>query len=491
VAFVVTRQDPRYPALRHGHNLRWPAQDADAADRIFICENSADAAETLQKVVTAGLRPTVRSGGHCYEDFVANNPHGAILDVSQLSQTSRDGGTGNFHIGAGAQLWNVYEALYKRYGVTLPGGVCGTVGAGGHISGGGYGAMSRLMGLSSDWLTAVNILTVDNHGKVLPLRATPQDHADLFRACNGAGAGSFGLITDFEFAKLPVAPREVGQANLSFAWEDMTPEKFTAILTTYGRFCETRAQEPDAWGLYGVLDINHKANETFSLSTQFCNQDGTLHDPRPQQELLDALAKWSTLPSQGGKPEISIKRQDWIENVAANAGNPSFQRAKYKSAYMRQAFTPSEAALIYKHLTRDVPGADLKDSTVEIHTYGGAINKPGLAETTGVAQRGSVLKLQFITYWEDPAKDAAQTGWLSDFYQDLYSGPDADPKHAGTPFWNAHYQGCYINYPDVDMLRYEFWPQLYYGEPHYSFLQQVKRKYDPNNIFHHAMSVRV
>jgi FAD/FMN-containing dehydrogenase len=42
------------------------------------------------------------------------------------------------------------------------------------------------------------------------------------------------------------------------------------------------------------------------------------------------------------------------------------------------------------------------------------------------------------------------------------------------------------------MLAYPYWPQLYYGAGDlYPFLQEVKRKYDPNNIFHHAMSIRV
>ncbi len=42
------------------------------------------------------------------------------------------------------------------------------------------------------------------------------------------------------------------------------------------------------------------------------------------------------------------------------------------------------------------------------------------------------------------------------------------------------------------MLAYPYWPQLYYGDQGlYPFLQGVKRRYDPNNIFHHAMSVRL
>ena len=195
MAIVVARQDPRFETLKRGHNLRWPAAEEDAAGRIVFCENASDAAEALQQIVSAGLRPTVRSGAHCYEDFVANNPNGAILDMSFLSGAVRKDGEAFYRIASGTLLWNVYTELYKRYGVTLPGGTCGTVGAGGHISGGGYGLLSRLHGLTCDWLTSVDILTVDSHGKVVPRTVDAQHDPDLFRACRGAGGGNFGVIT--------------------------------------------------------------------------------------------------------------------------------------------------------------------------------------------------------------------------------------------------------------------------------------------------------
>ncbi len=109
---------------------------------------------------------------------------------------------------------------------------------------------------------------------------------------------------------------------------------------------------------------------------------------------------------------------------------------------------------------------------------------------TSVSQRSSVMKLQFMDFWHRPEEDAGHLQWLNDFYTDLYSGPDAEPNHKGTPYFNDRYEGCYINYPDVDMLNYSYWPQLFYGEQLYPFLQSVKRRYDPNNIFHHAMSIR-
>src|ERR1700722_990233 len=79
---TIDRKDPRFDAVKKGHNLRFPASEAEAASRVIICSNGAEAAEALQRIVASGLRPTVRSGGHCYEDFVSNNPNGAIIDLS-------------------------------------------------------------------------------------------------------------------------------------------------------------------------------------------------------------------------------------------------------------------------------------------------------------------------------------------------------------------------------------------------------------------------
>lgn len=101
------------------------------------------------------------------------------------------------------------------------------------------------------------------------------------------------------------------------------------------------------------------------------------------------------------------------------------------------------------------------------------------------------MKLQYQSYWKRAEDDAGRLRWMSDFYTATYSGANVPPAYRGTPFPGDFYEGCYINYPDRDMLAYSFWPQLYYGNKDlYPFLQDVKRRYDPNNVFHHAMSIR-
>ncbi|MEO6909357.1 MAG: BBE domain-containing protein [Edaphobacter sp.] len=503
MAITVTAQDVRFNNLKMGRNGRWPATPAEGFGRIVICESPADAAEALQQVVSAGQRPTIRSGGHCYEDFFANNPNGTLIDMGMLNHAGKLPHDARFRIGPGATLGKAYQDLYKLYNVTIPGGTCASVGAGGHITGGGYGLLSRLHGITSDWISEVDILTVDAKGKVVPLTANSKQYPDLFRACRGGGGGNFGVITDYVFEKLPPAPQEVMISNLSFPWAGMTEEKFAKIMSTFGNYFATRGKDPDTWGLFGVMELNHKTSGRLGISVQFCNPDGTCKDLRVLNEFLDLFGTCDpstevptpTRGTRGGnRPEPvcgphTMTRAEWIDTDGGGGARRREQRGKYKSTYMRKNYTPREIEVFYKHLTRMIPDTNLSRSVVEVDSYGGAINRAELAGQTASFQRSSVIKMQFQTYWTDPKEDAGHLAWMRDFYTELYSGPEVDAGHQGTPFPGENYQGCYINYPDVDMLEYAYWPELYYGEA-YAFLQQVKRKYDPNNIFHHAMSIR-
>jgi FAD/FMN-containing dehydrogenase len=504
----VTSQDPRHETLKRGFNLRWPEAETDAAARIELCESADEAALALQRIVDAGLRPTIRSGGHCYEDFVSNNPGGAILDLSLLNRTNVDR-SGAIHVGVGTQNWNGCLDLYKRHGLTLPGGSCYSVGAGGHICGGGYGLLSRLQGLTVDWLTAVDIVTVDRRGKVVPLTVDAHRHPDLFRACRGGGGGNFGMLTDYIFEKLPSAPREVAIATVAFDWATMTERKFAALLSIYGDYWETRGTLPDTWGMFSLLKLTHRSAGQIVMIVQFCNPDGTCRDLSVLNDFLVRFHDCTPVPAQGPAPGYgpatareagellcsrphTVMRYAWLTATQSLNGSGPNQRGKYKSAYMKRSFTAREAQRIHAHLTKDVAGVDLSQSLLQVDSYGGAINNPALIGRTAVPQRASVMKLQYQTYWTQARDDASHIRWANDFYADVYANPDVpDPAHRGTPYPGERYEGCYINYPDCDMLAHAFWPQLYYGDQGlYALLQQVKRRYDPNNVFHHAMSVR-
>jgi hypothetical protein len=97
-----------------------------------------------------------------------------------------------------------------------------------------------------------------------------------------------------------------------------------------------------------------------------------------------------------------------------------------------------------------------------------------------VAQRSSIMKLQYQTYWAQPEDDEVNLRWINDFFADVYSAT------GGVPVSNRVTDGCFINYCDVDLPA--SWPTLYYKDG-YPALQAVKARWDPRNVFNHAQSI--
>jgi FAD/FMN-containing dehydrogenase len=90
------------------------------------------------------------------------------------------------------------------------------------------------------------------------------------------------------------------------------------------------------------------------------------------------------------------------------------------------------------------------------------------------------MKLQYQTYWTAPEDDEANLAWINGFYASVYAAS------GGVPASNEVTDGCFINYPDVDLPA--SWPALYYKDG-YPALQAVKTRWDPRNVFNHAQSV--
>ena len=151
------------------------------------------------------------------------------------------------------------------------------------------------------------------------------------------------------------------------------------------------------------------------MSVQFCNPDGTCKDLSVLTEYLDRFrdckptsgnpgssSVYGSPPPSAGQPVCigahTMARYDWLLAVEADIGGGGSSRAKYKSAYMKRGFTAEDARCMYKHMTRTMPGVDLRSSMVEIDSYGGAINRKNLVDETAAAQRSSEIKLQYQTY---------------------------------------------------------------------------------------------
>jgi FAD/FMN-containing dehydrogenase len=475
----VGRDDPRYETLRRGFNLRWVGDP----DSIALPGSADQVREIVQSAVDSGRRVTVRSGGHCYEDFAVGNVDGVIVDMAAMAGAYFDEARGAYCVEAGATLWNVIWTLYKLYDKALPTGSCYSVGAGGHISGGGYGLLARKYGLIVDLLDAVEIVTVDCEGRAaVTIAEKDGEAAELLWACQGGGGGNYGIITRFWFRDLPPAPAEAYLVNLAWDWDGMTEDELAEIVGRYGAFLEANSAPGGPFdGLFALLHLNHKtAGGQIVLTAQYVGDE-----PERLIEFADFMSAEGVREPVGQRqsvglnffphPTTAMQRLPWLYATQSLDQSGPNRRGKYKSAYMNRPFPDSQVKAMWRFLTDDL---DNNQALIQVDSYGGAVNAIA-SDATAIPQRSSIMKLQFQAYWVDPADGDKNLAWIRGLYEAMYG--------AAGPVPDGVMDGCYVNYPDVDLVD---WQHLYY-QGNYPRLQQVKADWDPLDVFNHAQSVEL
>ncbi|WP_433722787.1 FAD-binding oxidoreductase [Nocardia sp. CA-129566] len=490
---LIRPDDARYRGLISGSNTRW----VGSPDYIRLVWSTEQVVAALQQAVDDDLRVVVRSGGHCDEDFTANGKVRAVIDISGMDTVHYDSAMGAFAVAAGATLGRVYSTLYKGWGVTLPGGTCPTVGAGGHVAGGGYGALSRLHGLIVDHLYAVEVVVVDADGRARAVVATrePDDpHRDLWWAHTGAGGGNFGIVTRYWFRSpeavgddpaglLPTPPAELIVSDISWSWDELDEAGFTRLVTNFGEWHERHAgPDSDHLSLYSQLKIQHRSAGSFRMSTQI---DAAEPDA---EHTLDAFLAAVGAGTGATYTVNDRSRVPWFYAVHEWFGfvEAAVARWKVKSAYMRRALPAPQLDALYRQLTReDYPHPY---AMVALVSYGGRINAVA-TDATAAAQRDSILKLMYVTLWTDPAEDERHDRWIRECYADVYA------MTGGVPVPGEATDGCFINYADADLADPAHnssgipWHRLYFKD-NYPALQAAKAKWDPREVFAHGLSIR-
>ncbi len=440
--------------------------------------------QAVQQAVDGGLRLTVRSGGHCYEDFSSGNDGGVIVDLSGMTKVWRDAETGWYGIEPGAQLLDVYTTLSQQYGVTIPGGSCHSVGAGGHVTGGGYGLLSRLHGLTVDYLQAVELVHVTKEGRATIVTvsrdSSDADERDLLWGHQGGGGGNFGIVTKLFFGDLPSAPTTAYLYSTSFDWNTLDQAGFRRLLQNYGEFLAENSGVGSPYnGVFPLLALMQKPAGHIGLTAQYVGDE-----PQRLEEFAQAVsAGLQTTARAKVQPGLhhklirqssEIESYDWLQATEQLSGSGPSRRGKYKSAYMIEPFPDEQIDVIYEHLVN--PSNPNPNALLQVDGYGGQVNAMDPA-ATAIPQRSSIMKLQYQTYWTDPADDDANLEWIRSFYTAMYGEQG--------PLPDAIMDGCYVNYPDADL---QAWPALYYKE-NYARLQNVKARWDPLNVFNHRQSI--
>jgi hypothetical protein len=317
-----------------------------------------------------------------------------------------------------------------------------TVGIGGITMGGGFGVLSRSIGLISDNL--VGLKMVDAHGRII--EANKFCNEDLFWASRGGGGGNFGYNTQYAF-QVRRAPKTATVFNIIWPWEQL--EAVFKTWQNWAPFVDSR--------LGCILEIFSKVNG-------LCHAEGIfLGSKKELIQLLEPLTNTGT-PSQ-----IVIETllyPDAIDFLDPDEPIPgrSDQSVKFSSSWGLDLW-PEEPISIMKKFLEEAPGTE---SNFFFINWGGAISKVP-SHKTAFFWRSPLFYTEWTASWEKKSQEAASLASVEKVRQMM----------------KPYVTGSYVNVPDQNI---ENFGKAYYGS-NFSRLREVKAKYDPENLFRFPQSI--
>jgi aclacinomycin oxidase len=399
---------------------------------------------------------------------------------------------------AGVTVGATFRALFEQWGTVIPLGEYPAIGMGGHVVGGAFGFLCRQLGLAADYLYAVEVVIVDERGRaraVVATRERSDPNRELWWAHTGGGGGNFGIVTKYWFRSLdaagddpvrllPRAPESMTTFKAEWSWKDIDEGSFARLMVSHGRWSEANsdAASPNAT-LWTLLEAHRRQFGKIVIRGVSSSADAE----RQVRDYLVALGSGGVAPTT---PEFAT--MPWLDFALDPfpdlfAMPPGGVCSKVKDALLKRRLTDRQIAVAYRYLTSG--DYDVMGGMLGLATYGGRVNTVA-PDATASPERGAIFDMACNTGWLDPRDEAANLGWARDFYRDLFAGT------GGVPVPGEAYGGSLINHPDTDVRDPALntsgvpWHTLYY-QANYSRLQGVKARWDPRNVFRHALSVQL
>lgn len=183
-----------------GARMPWNVAVDQRPAAVAVPRDVADVVDVVRGAAAAGLRVAPQGSGHGAAALAERGLDDVVLvRTARLASVSVDPATRTARVEGGALWQDVVDAV-APYGLAALHGSSPDVAVIGYSLGGGLGWYGRKLGLATNSLTAVELVTAD--GSLV--RADTEHHADLFWALRGGG-GSFGVVTAVEFRLYPIA----------------------------------------------------------------------------------------------------------------------------------------------------------------------------------------------------------------------------------------------------------------------------------------------
>ena len=427
---VLLPQDRGYDEARAVHNGLIDRRPAV----IVRSRTTGDVVAALAFARRAGLEVSVRGGGHNVAGRAVTDG-GVMISLADMTAVTVDPDRRTVTAQGGATWAELNEAA-GAHGLAVTGGAVSTTGIAGLTLGGGLGWLMAKHGLAADNLLAAQLVTAA--GEVLDVDAAT--HPDLFWGLRGGG-GNFGVVTSLTYRL-----HELGMVTGGLIAHPL--EAAPELLRFYR---DAVADAPDDLTVFaGLVHAPDGSGAKLAALVVFHAGDADA----AERDLAPFTAFGSPLVAEVGRmpyPVMNTLLDGGFPDGAHNYWLSSFTRglpdALIDTAVERFASTPSSmTSILFEH-------------------FHGAVTRVGPTETA-VPHREPGWNLLIPSVWTDPADSDANVRWTRETHEALR-------PHLSTRRW--------LNYLGDDQG--DDAVRAAYG-PNYQRLREIKRRYDPGNVFH-------
>jgi len=440
---ILAADDPGYAEARQ----IWNAMIDRRPAVIVQCALADDVPPVIGSARENNLEISVRGAGH----NIAGNAlceNGITIDFSRMRKVRVDAGKKRAYVEPGATLADLDLAI-QAHGLATPVGINSTTGIAGLTLGGGFGWLTRKYGMTIDNLISVDLITAE--GK--KLRVSETDNADLFWAVRGGG-GNFGVVTQFEFRLFPVGP-EIVAGLIVFPFNQAKQ-----VLTRYRRFVDSAPEDLNVWA------VLRKAPPLPFLPESVHGEEVVVLPIFYAGAVAEAEKLIAPLRSFGNALGEHIGPQPYVEwQKAFDPLLTSGARNYWKSHNFTELADGALDTII--EFAGKLPSPQCE---IFIGLIAGAPNRvaPG---AMAYGHRDAKFVLNVHGRWDEAKDDQTCIGWARDFFK------------ASAPYASA---GAYVNFmteEESDRVA------AAYGS-NYERLVAIKRRYDPENVFHLNQNIK-
>jgi FAD/FMN-containing dehydrogenase len=440
---IVLPSDSRYDEVRKIWNAmieRRPAVVVQCAEADDVLHGIAFAREN-------GLEISIRGAGH----NIAGNAlceNGLVIDFSTMKNVRVDAEKKRAYVEPGATLADFDQAA-QSHGLATPVGINSTTGISGLTLGGGFGWLTRKYGMTVDNLLSANVVTAD--GRMI--RASENENADLFWAIRGGG-GNFAVVTQFEFKLHEVGP-EILAGLIVFPFNQAKQ-----VLTQYREFVKSAPEELNVWAILRKApplpflpgDVHGK--EVVVLVTFH------IGDAAQGRKLIEPLLHF------GAPHGVQVGAQPYTQwQKAFDPLLTPGARNYWKSHNFTELSDGALNSMI--EFAGKLPSPQCE---IFIGLIAGAANRIP-ADAMAYRHRDAKFVLNVHGRWDERKDDERCVAWARAFFQ------------ASAPYAS---DGAYVNF----MTEEESDRVVAAYGANYDRLAQIKRQYDPGNLFHLNQNIK-